>query len=43
MEGREVVYLGGVGHRELSEGFFRLTDYPVMFEVRSSLYGRWTS
>ena len=25
MEGREVVSLGGVGHRELSEGFFGLT------------------
>ena len=28
MEGREVVSLGGVGHRELSEGFFGLT-YPM--------------
>ena len=25
MEGREVVSLGGVGHRELREGFFGLT------------------
>ena len=25
MEGREVVSLGGVGHGELSEGFFGLT------------------
>ena len=27
MEGREMVSLGGVGHGELSEGFFGLTIY----------------
>ena len=43
MDGREVVSLGGVGHRELSEGFFGLTDCPVMCEARSSSYGRRTS
>ena len=26
MEGREMVSLGGVGHGELSEGFFGLTN-----------------
>ena len=25
MEGREVVSLGGVGHREISQGFLELT------------------
>ena len=39
MEGREVVSLGGVGHGEISEGFFRLTDCPLMCEGRSSSYG----
>ena len=29
MEGREVVSLGGVGHGELSEGFFGLTTLPL--------------
>ena len=43
MEGREVVSLGGVGHRELSEGFFGLTNFPLMFEGTSSSYGQWTS
>ena len=42
MEGREMVSLGGVGHGELSEGFFGLTYCPLMFEGRSSLYGRRT-
>ena len=28
MEGREVVSLGCVGHREISEGFFGLTGNP---------------
>ena len=39
MEGREVVSLGGVGHGELSEGFFGLTDCPLVYEGKSSLYG----
>ena len=39
MEGHEVVSLGGVGHGELSEGFFELIDCPMMCEGRSSLYG----
>ena len=40
MEGREEVSLGGVGHGEFSEGCFGLTDCPLMFEGRSSSYGR---
>ena len=28
--------LGGEGHVELIEGFFGLTDYPLMCECRSS-------
>ena len=39
MEGCEVVSLGGVGHGELSEGFFGSTDHPLMCEGRSSSYG----
>ena len=39
MEGRGVVSLGGVGHRELGEGFFGLRDCPLMCEGKSSLYG----
>ena len=42
-EGREWVSLCGVGHVELSEGFFGLTDFPLMCEGRSSTYGQWTS
>ena len=43
MEGREVVSLGGVGHGELSEGFFGLRDFPLMCEGKNSSYGRRTS
>ena len=43
MEGHEMVSLGGVGHGELSEGFFGLTDYPLMCEGGSLSYGRRTS
>ena len=42
MEGyecREMVSLGGVGHVELSEGFFVLTNCALMCEGRISLYG----
>ena len=42
-EVRERVSLGGVGHVELSEGFFGLIDCPLMCEGKSSSYGRWTS
>ena len=35
MEGREVVSLGDVGHGELSEGFFGLTNCPLMCEDRA--------
>ena len=38
-EGHAWVSLGGVGHVELSEGFFGLTDCPLMCEGRSSSYG----
>ena len=38
-----MVSLGGVGHVEPSEGFFGLTDFPLMCEGRSSSYGRHTS
>ena len=43
MEGREVVSLGGVGHGELSEGFFGLTNCLLMCKGRSLSYGRRTS
>ena len=43
MEGREMVSLDGVGHGEMSEGFFGLIDFPLMCESRNSLYGWWTS
>ena len=43
MEGCEVVSLSGVGHGELSEGFFGLIDCPLMCEGRSSTYGQRTS
>ena len=33
MEGREVVSLGGVGHGELSEGFFGLTLFTCISYV----------
>ena len=39
-EGRAWVSLGGVGHVELSEGVFGLTDYPLMCEGKSSSYGQ---
>ena len=42
-EGCVWVSLGGVGHVEMSEGFFGLIDFPLMCEGRSSLYGRRTS
>ena len=32
MEGHEVVSLGGVGHRELSEGFFGLTMIKIQVQ-----------
>ena len=34
-EGREMVSLGGVGHGELSEGLFWLTNCLLMCEGRS--------
>ena len=37
-KGRAWVSLGGVGHVELSEGFFRLIDCPLMCEGRISSY-----
>ena len=37
------MYLGGVGHVELIEGFFGLTNFPLMCEGRSLWYGRQTS
>ena len=40
MEGREVVSLGGVGHGELSEGFFGLTK---LFPSPKSSLGNSTS
>ena len=43
MEVHEVVSLGGVGHGELSEGFFGLTNFPLMFEGKRSSFGRRTS
>ena len=43
MEGREWVSVGGVGHVELSEGFFTFTYFPLMCEARSSSYGQQTS
>ena len=42
-EGHVWVSLGGVGHVELSEGFFRLIDCPLMCEGRILSYGRQTS
>ena len=42
-EGGAWVYFGGVGHVERSEGFFGLTDFPLMCEGRRSLYSQWTS
>ena len=42
-EGRAWVSLGGVGHVELGEGFFGLTNCPLMCEGRISLYGQRTS
>ena len=42
-EGRSWMSVGGVGHVELSEGFFRLTDCLLMCEGGSSSYGRQTS
>ena len=33
MEGCEWVYLGGVGHVELSEGFFGLTPSMLMLSI----------
>ena len=38
MEGRGVVSLGGVGHRELSEGFFWLTKCVTYVVLRSLTY-----
>ena len=34
--------LGGVGHVDLMEGFFGLTDCPLMCEGRISSHGRRT-
>ena len=42
-EGRVWASLGGVGDVEISEGFFELTDCPLMCEGSSSSYGRRTS
>ena len=42
-EGHAWVSLGGVGHVEISEGFFGLIDFLLMYEGRSSLYGQRTS
>ena len=42
-EGCVWMSLGGVGHVELSEGFFGLIDCPLMCEGRSSTYGRQMS
>ena len=37
------MYVCGLGHVELGERFFVLTDCPLMCEGRSSSYDRWTS
>ena len=42
-EGHAWMSLGGLGHVEISEGFFGLIDCPLMCEGRSSLYGQRTS
>ena len=42
-DGHVWVSLGGVGHVELSEGFFGLTYFPLMCDGSGSSYGRWTS
>ena len=42
-KGRTQKYLGGVGNVEITEGFFVLTDFPLMCEGRISSYGQWTS
>ena len=42
-EGCVWVSLGGVGHVELSEGFFGLTYFLLMCEGKISLYGQRTS
>ena len=39
-EGRACVSLGGVGHVDLSEGFFGLIDFPLMSKDRSTSYGQ---
>ena len=40
---RKNMFVYGLGHVELVEIFFALTDFPLMGEGRRSLYGRWTS
>ena len=42
-EGHVWMSLGGAGHVELSEGFFGLRDFPLMYEGKSSSYGWWKS
>ena len=37
------MYVYGLDHVELGEQFLVLTNFPLMCEGRSSLYGRWTS
>ena len=37
------MYVYGLDHVELGEHFLMLTDYPLMCEGMSSLYGQWTS
>ena len=37
------MYVYGLDHVELGEHFLVLTDYPLMCEGRSSLYGRQES
>ena len=37
------MYVYGLDHVDLGEHFFVLTDCPLVCEVRSASYGRWTS
>ena len=37
------MFVYGLGHMDLVEKFFALTDCPLMCEGRSSLYARQTS
>ena len=38
--GGNMMYDYGLYHRELGEHLFVLTDFPLMCDARSSLYGR---